>query len=127
MVASATGIQRKVERVSALLEERIGLGGSDLRAKVARGRRVLERDLRKAADRLAQAAEMAAHPRLAAQVDEHQVDDDYRLLVRKLEAIPPGSLRRELFRSTVQSALTTVLGLVVLTVGILFWMAGGKV
>lgn len=123
MVASAMGIQRKADRVSALLEERIGLGGADLRAKVQRGRRVLQRDLRLAADRLSKAAEMAAHPRLAVQVNAHQVDDDYRLLVRKLEAIPPGTLRRELFRMSVQSALTTVLSLMVLTVGILLWMA----
>lgn len=124
MVTSAAGIQRKAERVSALLEERIGLGGADLGSKVTRGRRVLQRDLRQAAARLARAAEMAAHPRLMAQVDERRVDDDYRLLVRKLEAIPPGSLKRDLFRSSVQSVLTTVLALVLLTVGVLVWMAG---
>lgn len=123
MVTSATGIQRKAERVSALLEERIGLGGPDLRAKVTRGRRVLQRDLRQAAARLAQAAEMAANPRLMVQVDEHRVDDDYRLLVRKLEAIPPGTLKRDLFRSGVQSVLTTVLALILCAVGVLLWLA----
>ena len=125
MVASATGIQRKVERVSALLEERVGLGGPDLKSKVMRGRRLLKADLRQAAARLAQAAEMAAHPRLVAQVDEHQVDDDYRFLVRKLESIPPGSLRQEVFGASVQSALTTLLSLVLLSVGLLVWKIGG--
>lgn len=121
MVMSSSLVQRKIDRVSDLLRDRLGLRGR-LERQVAAGRRVMDRDLRHAAERLAALSVAARQSAVLVGVDEYQTDADYRLLVRRLEAIPPGAYRDRLFRASVQSALTTVLALVLLGVGVITWV-----
>jgi len=46
-------IQQMADRVAQLLEEKLSLGGRDLAAKLRRGKRLLPRKVRDAADALA--------------------------------------------------------------------------
>ena len=121
MVTSSTLVQRKTDRVSELMRDRLGLSGS-LSHQVRRGRRVMDKEMRRAAERLAAVDAAARQSAILVKLDEFRVDEDYRLLVRRLEAMPRGAYRQELFRATVQSALTTVLAVVLLAVGALFWL-----
>lgn len=126
MVTSSTLVQRKTDRVSELMRDRLGLSGS-LDQQVRRSRRVMNKEMRRAAERLAMVDAAARQSAVLVKLDEFRVDEDYRLLVRHLERMPRGAYQHELFRATLQSALTTVLALVVLAVGVLFWLGGSGV
>lgn len=121
MVLSSSLVQRKTDRVSELMRDRLGLTGP-LARQVRRGRRVMDGDMRRAAERLAAASEAARHSAILVKIDEFRLDEDYRLLVRRLEPLAPGAYRAELFRSAVQSVLTAVLAVVMLVVGGLYWL-----
>ncbi|ABA80001.1 hypothetical protein GQF56_21915 [Rhodobacter sphaeroides] len=87
MGMSAIAIRQMVDRVAALMEERLHVRGQDLPAKLRRGAGRLPRRVRAAARDLAQAGEMAQNPRLLMQVDFEKVSADYDLCVRHLGSI----------------------------------------
>lgn len=91
---SMVAVQQMAERVAQLLEEKHGLGGRDLAAKLRRGRRLLPRKVRASATHLAQAGEKAKNPKLRAQIDMGRVTADYDICVRHLVAIDTVARRR---------------------------------
>ncbi|MGP3699363.1 hypothetical protein [Rhodobacter sp. NSM] len=84
---SAVAIRQMVDRVAALMEERLHVRGKDSVAKLRRGAGRLPRRIRAAARDLAQAGEMAQNPRLLIQVDFGKVSEDYDLCVRHLGTV----------------------------------------
>ena len=80
-------IQQMADRVASLMDERLGIGGDGLKAKLKRGGRLLPHRVRVAAGKLADAAEMAKNPRLLMQVDEGALAEAYDLCVRHLGSI----------------------------------------
>lgn len=88
-------IQQMADRVAQLLEERLGLGGRDLSAKLGRGRRLLPRKVRDGAELLATAAAQARNPKLVGQIDMGAVADAYDACIRHLTKIDPASRRRD--------------------------------
>ena len=119
---SMVAIQQMADRVAQLLEEKHGLGGRDLAAKLRRGKRLLPRKVRDAADALAAAAEKARNPKLIGQVDMGQVADAYDLCVRHLAGIDPAERRRGTMVSMVESVGIGVLILGVVVVGVMYWL-----
>lgn len=115
-------IHQMAERVAQLLEEKHGIGGRDLAAKLRRGRRVLPRKLRDAADRLVTADEKAKNPKLRGQIDMGQVAEDYDACVRHLAAIDTAARRRGTFASMVESVGIGILVLGVSATGLAFWL-----
>jgi len=87
-------ILQMADRVSGLLEDRLGLRGQDLSEKLARGRRHLPRRVRRAVQVVADAAEMAPHPRLQLRIDEEQVAIAYDQCLRYLGPLGRGARMR---------------------------------
>ncbi|AXQ92618.1 hypothetical protein D0Z66_01570 [Cereibacter sphaeroides] len=87
MSMSALAIRQMVDRVAALMEERLHVRGQGLTAKLKRGAGRLPRRVRAAARDLARAGEMARDPRLLMQMDFEKVSADYDLCVRHLVSI----------------------------------------
>ena len=123
MVTSASIVERKAQRVSELMQDRLGLRGRTLMRQAQRGARVMDRDLRAAALRLGKLDDLARRSKQVVAVDEYQMDQDYRLLIRKLEMMPPGAHRTDLFRAMLQSVLTSALAFILLAIGVMVWMS----
>lgn len=121
MAASAIVIQQKVGRIADLLEQRLGLQGPTLRKRVQQGRRRLPADLRGAVDRLCNAEAMAMQPRLLLQIDDAALDRDYRLLVKRLEAMPVGHARHGAVHRFGQSLKGALVSLTLLGFAFLGW------
>lgn len=118
---SAVTIQQMTDRVAQLLEERLGLGGRDLAAKLQRGGRLLPRRVREGAELLAMASEKASNPKLLGQIDMGEVSDAYDACVRHLMTIDPAGRRRDTISGMVGSVGMGVLVLVIAIIVLLVW------
>ncbi len=118
---SAVAIQQMADRVAQLLEERLGLTGRDLAAKLRRGGGELPRKVRDGAELLAQSAEKAQNPKLFAQIDMGAVTEAYDACVRHLMKVDPKSRRRETVASMVSFVGYGVLFLVIAILILLVW------
>lgn len=119
---SMVAIQQMADRVAQLMEEKLRLGGRDLAAKLRRGKRLLPRKVRDAAERLATAAEKSRNPKLMGQVDMGQVADAYDICVRHLAGIDPADRRRGTIASMVESVGIGVLIFLAVIGGIMLWL-----
>lgn len=119
---SMVAVHQMVERVAQLLEEKHGLGGRGLAAKLRRGRRLLPRKLRDAADRLVQADDKAKNPKLRGQIDMGQVAEDYDACVRHLSAIDPAARRRGTVMGMVESVGIGILVCGIAITALMWWM-----
>ncbi|MBL9053211.1 MAG: hypothetical protein JNN02_05730 [Tabrizicola sp.] len=119
---SMVAVHQMVERVSQLMEEKHGIGGRDLATKLRRGRRLLPRKLRDAADRLVEADEKAKNPKLRGQIDLGQVAEDYDACVRHLSAIDTVERRRGTVRGMVETVGIGVLVFGIGATGLAWWL-----
>ena len=87
--------------------------------RLSRARRVLPRDARAAGQRIA-LAERKAHRGGIVDVDAHRFDDDYRLVLRHLQAVEPGSLRSALLRGVLTGGAVALVSGVMLGVGLAY-------
>jgi hypothetical protein len=118
---SAVTIQQMADRVAQLLEERLGLGGRDLSAKLKRGGRTLPKKVRDSGRLLASAAQRAQNPKLLSQIDMGEVTDAYDVCVKHLVAIDPVSRRRDNLAGMIGSVGIGVLALVILIILVWLW------
>jgi hypothetical protein len=117
----AASIQQMADRVAGLMEERLGVGGKGLAAKLRKGGRLLPRHVRDEAQTLAQAAEMAQNPRLLMRIDDEKVALAYDACLRHLGTIDPWDRRKGRIVSTAASIALGLLGLAVAVVAVLMW------
>jgi hypothetical protein len=118
---SAVTIQQMADRVAQLLEERLGLGGKGLAAKLKRAGRTLPRKVRDAGKLLAAAAQKAQNPKLLGQIDMGEVTEAYDVCVKHLLAIDPVARKRNLFAGMVGSVGFGILALVIALAVLLAW------
>ncbi len=118
---SSVAIQQMADRVAALLEERMSLGGRDLSAKLRKGGRMLPRKTREAAELLAKAAERAKNPKLLGQIDMGEVATAYDTCVRHLMTVDPSGRKRDLVAGMLSSVGFGVLGLGLAIIAFLAW------
>ncbi|EEW26091.1 hypothetical protein [Rhodobacter ferrooxidans] len=116
----AVTIQQMADRVAGLMEERLGVKGTGLAEKLARGGRGLPRKVRNAAEDLAKFAEMAQNPRLLLQVDEAAVAEAYDICVRHLGGLAVAG-RGLALAGLLPSVLGSLLVLAALVIGLLAW------
>lgn len=119
MSAVAVIVLQKSARISELLEEKVGVKGASLEAKMARARRVLPREARLAGWRLAEAERKAQRGGIV-DVDAHVFDDDYRVVLRHLQSVQPGSMRSALLRGVLTGGATALASGVLLGVGLAY-------
>jgi hypothetical protein len=118
---SAVTIQQMADRVAQLLEERLGLSGRDLSAKLKRAGRTLPRKVRDGGKLLVAASHKAQNPKLLGQIDMGEVANAYDICVRHLVAIDPVVRRRNIFAGMVGSVGFGILALVILVMILLAW------
>lgn len=80
-------LQARANKLAHLLEERLGIQGHGLEAKLAHAGRRLPRYVRREAGYLAQALRMEDSPRLAPQIDWARVEKGCALVERYLKGI----------------------------------------
>lgn len=118
---SAVTIHQMADRVAQLLEERLGLGGRGLSAKLKRAGRMLPKKVRDSGKVLAAAAQKGQNPKLLGQIDMGDVTEAYDVCVKHLITIDPVGRRRDLFAGMVGSVGFGVLALLAALLGFLAW------
>lgn len=117
----AVTIQQMADRVAALMEERLRMRGVGLTEKLRKGRRVLPRRVRAAADQLAAAAAMAQNPKLLLQVDEAMVAQNYDICIKHLSGMNAWARRRGAMAGVAGSIAFSLLVVAALVVAVLVW------
>ena len=119
MSASAIIILQKANRLAELLEERAGVKGATLEARLGRAGRILMGEARAAGWRIA-VAERKARAGELLDVDPQRFDEDYRVCLRHLQAVEPGHPGLPPIPGALQSGVTAVLSVVILYLGLAF-------
>jgi hypothetical protein len=118
---SAVTITQMADRVSGLMEERMGVRGRSLADKYRKAGRRLPRKVRDAVSLLAEAAEMVQNPKLQVRVDEARVAQAYDLCVRHLGGIRRGERMKTAMVGVAASAAFAILVVVILVIAVVYW------
>ena len=114
-------ITQMADRVSALMQDRLGARGRTLQDKLRSAGRKLPRRVREAAEGLAAAAEKAQNPKLLAQLDEELVAEAYDVCMKHLGGIGRGDRRKGLVSGIAASMAFSLLVVAAGVVGYLVW------
>ena len=114
-------LQSQAERLAHLLEERLGVRGKGLEAKVQRAGRRLPKYIRGEAAALLKAMELEGHPQLSQQIDHDRITRAYKDIERYLQAIDPWARRRGILLNWLAGQAFNLLILIVLVVVVLRW------
>ena len=114
-------ITQMADRVSVLIEQRLGVRGDSLEEKLQRAGHRLPRRVRAAGRTLAEAAAMAQNPRLLMQVDEGRVAAAFDVCVRHLGSPKRGERRRSAVAAFLTSAGIAVAAATILAVAVAYW------
>ncbi|MGB4829550.1 MAG: hypothetical protein WBP18_20145 [Paracoccaceae bacterium] len=118
---SAVTITQMADRVSALIEERLGVRGRGLEDKIRKAGRRLPKRVREAASYLAEAGQMAQNPKLLVRVDEGDVAAAYDVCLKHLGGVNRGARRKGVFLGIAASMAFSLLVVAVLVIGFLYW------
>ncbi len=113
--------QQRADHLAALMEERLGIRGNGLRAKLRRAGRLLPSDMRRQAGILLTALDVQNHPKLARQMDERAIDAACRAIEDHLSAINPTERRIDRVIDILSSAALVLLVTAGLVVTVLVW------
>ena len=119
MSVSAIIILQKASRIAELLEDRVGVKGATLEARLRRAGLILPREARAAAQRIA-AAEREARAGGVVGIDALGFDDDYRLCLRHINALSPQAVQRGLWRAVLQSGATALMSGAILGLALVY-------
>lgn len=117
----AVTVQQMADRVAALMQERLNIGGSGLAAKLKRGGRRLPANVRREAEYLAELSHLAQHPKVQMMLDEERAAAAYDTCIKHLKGV--GATDRMIGRAlgiggSIAFALLVVAGLFV---AVLVW------
>jgi len=117
----AITIQQMADRVAELLEERLGLKGDGLRAKLRKGGRILPRKVQRAATDLAAAEEQSHHAKLLLQIDMETVATNYDVCLKYLSGLNTWHRRKGVLLGLATSILFSLLVVAGLVLAVLVW------
>lgn len=109
------------DKVAQLLEQKLGIRGAGLEAKVTRAGRRLPRHLREEAEYMMLALRMQANPRLARQIDWPRLERGAQELERYLKGIDAWDRRRGLLVSWLAGNALNLLIVAALVAAVLAW------
>lgn len=118
---NAMTIQQMADRVSELMEERLGSRGQGLAVKLRMNRRALPGPVRTAVSELAEAAAQADNPKLLRQIDGEAMKRNHDICIRYLTGL---SLHDRLLGQALRfagSLLFSLLSVVALVLVVLAW------
>lgn len=118
---SAVTITQMADRVSTLVEQRLGVRGRSLADKLKRAGRRLPKAVREAATYLADAAEMAQNPKLLARLDEAEVARAYDICLRHLNRLNRGERQKTALLRAAASVAFALLVVVTMVVVMIYW------
>ena len=118
---SAITITQMADRVSALIEERLGVRGRSLDDKLRRAGRRLPKRVREACEVLAEAGVMAQNPKLLVRVDETRVAEAYDICLKFLNRLGRGDRRKGAILGVAASVAFSLLVVALLVIGFLYW------
>lgn len=117
----AVSIQQMADRIAGLMEDRLGVPGRGLSAKLKRQPRALPQAVRTEAELLARAAEQAPHPRLLVQIDEDRVARAFDVCLRHLQRVDPGARRWGVAMGIASSIAFRLFVVAALVLAVLAW------
>lgn len=118
---SVVTVQQMADRVSALLQERLGVRGDTLEGRLGRAGRRLPRKVRDAGAVLVQATQMTRNPRLMHLVDDQTVALAYDTCLRHLNTVDPVAARKGLILDIAARIAFAILVVAVLFVAVIYW------
>ena len=117
----AVTIQQMADRVSALLEQKLGVRGRTLDERIRKARWRLPRAIRAEARFLETAAAQAQHPKLRVQIDEGRVARAHDACVRFLQSVDRAARRRAMLLGMASSVAFSIFSVGVLVLVVLYW------
>lgn len=118
---SAVTIHQMADRVAALMEQKLRIGGKGLAVKVRKAGRRLPKTVRLAAEALVQADEMAKSARLMHQIDMELVAEAYDICLRHLGGVDLADRRKGVAVGIAASAMFSLLVVAGLVLIVLRW------
>lgn len=118
---SAVTILQMTDRVSELLEARLGVRGRTLADKLRKAGRRLPRRVREAGSVLAEAEEMAQNPKLLVRVDQALVAEAYDVCLRHLVGINRADRRKTAIVGVAASIAFSLLMVALLVLAWAYW------
>lgn len=113
--------EEQADQIAALLQDRLGVRGNGLEAKLRRAGRLLPRHVRRAASVLVQAVHMQASPKMARLVDGDGVQRAYRTCEKYLSGIDAWDRRKGRIIGILSTSALNLLAVAALFVAVLVW------
>lgn len=107
--------------ISALMADRLGIRGKALAPKIRRARRLLPKNVRTAAELLADSEARLSNPKLMKQVDEDAFAQAYYLCKVHLEGIDGDGIRSAKRADLLSSIAFNLLFLFILVTAFIMW------
>ncbi|SFR56140.1 hypothetical protein [Litoreibacter janthinus] len=114
-------VDQLVERISALLREKLGVRGRSLEVRTRRAGRLLPRHVRRAAQVLVNAERMAQEPKMLLRLDPQEVSGAYDICLLHLENIDEKALKTKAFFGFAARLIVQVVVIGGLTLAVLRW------
>jgi len=118
---SSGSIEQMADRVAALMQQRLHVGGASLSEKLRRGGRALPRSVRSEAALLAEASRQAANPKLLPQIDRDRVARAHDTCLRHLQGLDRAARRRSALMGVASSVAFSLFAVAVLVLAVLWW------
>jgi len=120
-MAMAADPTMRAERIARLIEEKLGVGGVGLEAKLRRAGRDLPRWVRREAAALAEAAAFSASPRLAKRIDPARIERAFAACEAWLSAVDPAERRKDRWLGFLAVNAVNLTVLAAALVAVLIW------
>ena len=113
--------QERADRLAAMLEERLGIRGRGLEAKLRRAGRLLPSHIHRSAGLVVEAAHLQASPKLARRIDEQKVVSACKSVEKYLSTIDPNARRMDRIIGFLSSNAFNLLATGGLVIAVLVW------
>jgi len=113
--------EEQADHIATLLQDRLGIRGKGLNAKLRRAGRLLPRHVRRQGAVLVQAAQMQASPKMARMVDGEAVQKAYRACEDYLSGVDAWDRRKGRIIGILSTSALNLLAVAALFVAVLVW------